>query len=234
MRSQIVIHLIKNQLLDLRKNAAIFSIAIIAPFLAFIMNLLDQASPTLLAPMWVNYAVVLVGVMLPGVLIAEEKEKGVLDSLLVSPARYNEIILSKILVALLVIFIDVLLILGLNVGFIGNQWIIWAGVLLSSTLFIQIGLIIGLFADSQVDASTTCTPVMLFFLLIPMFSSVLPDFIRWAIDYVPSLALMDIVKTGLEVGSVSKSMTDLLVLIIWNGLAVYFTKLGIKHQFSGN
>lgn len=234
MRWQIISKLMKNQLLDLRKNPSILPIVILPPFLALIMNMLNQAPQGILLPMWINYAVVLVGIMLPGILTAEEKEKGVLDSLLVSPARYLEIIISKILVALLIIIVDVLLVLIPNVGFGGNQLIIWLAVVLSSGFFIQVGLIIGLFTSSQVAAGAFSTPAMLFFFLVPMFSNVLPKVFKIVVEYLPSLALMEIAKTGIEAGSVSSNLIDFAALIIWNGIAFYFTKLGIKHQFSGS
>lgn len=231
MRGQIVRKLIRKDLRDLLKNASILPIVLMAPFLAFIMSKLEQGPSDMMLPIWINYALAMVGVMIPGFLTAEEKEKGTLDSLLVSPAKHNEIILGKVIFALAIIIIDVLLVLIPNSGLIGNQLMVWVGIILGSIFFIQVGLIIGLFTNSQVAAGALSSPAMLFFFLTPMFSGVLPNIFKVMIEYMPSLAVMEIVRGGLLTSPLNNFFPEFITLIAWNIVAFYFTHLGIRRQF---
>ncbi len=231
MRSQIISKLIIKDLRDLMKNPSILPIVVLAPFLAFIMTKLTQGPKEQLLPMWIIYALAMVGVMIPGFLTAEEKEKGTLDSLLISPARHEEIIMGKVLFSLMIIIVDVFLVLAPNNGLTGNQVLLWFGVVLASVFFIQIGLIIGLFTNSQVAAGAISSPAMLFFFLTPMFAEVLPKVFQSMIEYLPSSSVTIMMRVSIQAGSFGEVIPSIISLVVWNIIAYVFTLMGIRRQF---
>ena len=232
MRTNILMLLVKKDIKDLLKNMSILPILLIGPFLAILMSRITQSAPAAdTLPMWILYGIAMVGIMIPGFTIAEEKEKATLDSLLVSPATSNEIILGKVIYTLLSIIIVSFLTIMPNGGLIGNQFMIWWGIVFGAVFFIQIGLIIGLFTKNQVSAGAYMTPAMLIFILLPMVSSIAPSFLKTIIEYSPSLNVMTLAHSGLVNQGLPEVWKHVLLLFGWNIIAFIFTRRGFKHQF---
>lgn len=231
MRFDMLLKLVKKEFKDIAKNASILPILLIAPFLSLIMTKLEQAPKEYMLPIWIVYGLAMVGTMLPGFLTAEEKEKKTLDSLLVSPLSHNEVIVGKVIFTMVMICLVTILVLAPNGGFMGNQLWVWLAVILGGAFFIQVGLIIGLFTDSQVTAGAFLSPVMLFFVLTPMFMAVVPPFLRTMMEYLPSIAILEISGAGFLAKGFNEIWRELLILLGWNLVAFYITKLGIKRQF---
>ncbi len=81
MRFNMLVSLIKKDVKDLTKNMSILPIIILPPFIAFVYSFIEDLPADKMLPMWILYGLAMVGLMLSGFTMAEEKEKKTLDSL---------------------------------------------------------------------------------------------------------------------------------------------------------
>ncbi|MCK4258456.1 MAG: ABC transporter permease [Halanaerobiales bacterium] len=231
MRFYMILSLLKKDLKDLMKNMSILPIIILPPFIAFIYSFIQDIPKEVMLPMWVLYGLAMVGIMIPGFTLAEEKEKKTLDSLLVSPATYHEIVIGKILFSLIMVMFVSLLVLAPNGGITGNQFLVWLVVILGALLFIQLGLIIGFYTESQVSASAMISPMMLFFVLSPVFMAIVPEFLKNIFEYLPNISILESVRSGILGEGFGQVWKEILTLVVWNVIAYFFTQRGVRHQF---
>ncbi len=96
-----------------------------------------------LVPIIVFYALVLAGVAVPGSSLVEEKEKGTLMAILVSPVKVSEVLTAKWLLGLSLTFVMAMVTLALN-GAIGSRpFDVMLVVLVASLLTAMLGLLVG-------------------------------------------------------------------------------------------
>src|SRR5699024_2168058 len=94
-------------------------------------------------------------------LIAEEKERNTLRSLLLSPASLTDILIGKSLLVTVASAISVVVSFYL-VGYMLTAMMM-VGILISLLFYAALGTICGLFAKSSMEASFTVLPVMILF-----------------------------------------------------------------------
>lgn len=112
------------------------------------------------------------GVYCTAATLAEEKEKNTLRTLMTSSVNGLEFFLGSLIpVVLMSTVVNVLctFIAGFDLGL--SQWIPFLAITVAcSAISAVIGMIFGIFAKTQVSASTITTPVLIIFMMIPMFS----------------------------------------------------------------
>lgn len=112
------------------------------------------------------------GVYCTAAALAEEKEKNTLRTLMTSSVNGLEFFLGSLIpVVLMSTVVNVLctFIAGFDLGL--SQWIPFLAITVAcSAISAVIGMIFGIFAKTQVSASTITTPVLIIFMMIPMFS----------------------------------------------------------------
>ena len=111
------------------------------------------------------------GVYCTAAALAEEKEKNTLRTLMTSSVNGLEFFLGSLIpVVLMSTVVNVLcaLIAGFEMGL--PQWIPYLAITVAcSAISAVIGMIFGIFAKTQVSASTITTPALLVLMMIPMF-----------------------------------------------------------------
>ncbi len=96
-----------------------------------------------LVPIIVFYALVLAGVAVPGSSMVEEKEKGTLMAILVTPVKVGEVLAAKWLLGLSLTFVMAMMTLALN-GALGSRPLdVMLVVLIASLLTAMLGLLVG-------------------------------------------------------------------------------------------
>ncbi len=117
------------------------------------------------------------GIYCPCLLLAEEKEKNTLRVLMTSSVNGLEFFLGSILPVFIVTAIINFLLMPISGYMIsGNDLAVFALVsILSSLTSCIIGMLLGIFAKNQVSAGTIITPVVLIFMLIPMFANMIEE-----------------------------------------------------------
>ena len=104
--------------------------------------------------------------------LAEEKEKNTLRTLMTSSVNGLEFFLGSLIpVVLMSSVVNVLCTFIAGFDMEPFQWISFLAITVAcSSISAVIGMIFGIFAKTQVSASTITTPALLIFMMIPMFS----------------------------------------------------------------
>lgn len=165
-------------------------------------------------------------------LIAEEKEKNTLRSLMLSPATIPEILIGK---SMLTFIVTILIVAGcmlLSEYNPGNLLIMIVALLLSTIFYIAVGTLLGLFAKTVMESSVIVLPVPFLFSLGPMAMVLLvEDYpILKVIEYLPStqlILLAESLENNFEVGDFIK---PIIIILLWILLAIIATVMAYKKR----
>lgn len=148
---------------EFSRNYAVSIMALIPLVLAFVYNKAG-ASNAIIYISLINMAFSLVTAYVQCCLIAEEKEKNTLRSLMLSPASLGDIIIGKSLF----VFALSSVVIVLTTTFFGykptNILLLSLAILLSIIFYIAIGTFCGLFTKTIMEASIMILPVMIVFI----------------------------------------------------------------------
>jgi ABC-2 type transport system permease protein len=114
--------------------------------------------------------VTMAGILIPAMMIAEEKEKRTLEVLLLSPAKPAEIFLGKSLTTFLSIIACMFILMLIDNRNWNNTPVILAATGLASVFCIIFGLITGIFSKNQMSTGIVSTPLIFLFLMLPTFA----------------------------------------------------------------
>ena len=104
--------------------------------------------------------------------LAEEKEKNTLRTLMTSSVNGLEFFLGSLIpVVLMTEIVNVLCVFIAQITMTHTQWAAYLSVTTVVSVIASVGgMILGIFSRNQVTASTLSTPVVLVFMMIPMFT----------------------------------------------------------------
>ncbi len=146
------------------------------------------------------FLVVMVGMYVPSMLIAEEKEKNTMEVLMLSPARPIEIFVGKgILTIFSIIIISFVIALMVGMSPI-NLLIIIIATTLTSTFAIFVGMIVGLISPNQMSTGVVGLPVYLLLLLIPQLSGMGVTVVDFIARFLPTYYFLNILELTLIEG----------------------------------
>lgn len=188
-----------------------------------------QASASLL-PLWLTITAVMIGVMVLSGSFAEEKEKGTLDNIRISPATDGEILLSKGISGTLLVMLISLIMLVLNrVELSGPAAMVCALLLLLGAVsFTAIGLLIGLFSKTQ-SAARAISTIVYFPLIFPALAADISQATRYIAAFLPSFYLYRGLKETLQYQAAPSAIrSDILGLALFAILLASATFLGYK------
>jgi ABC-2 type transport system permease protein len=152
------------------------------------------------------FLVIMVGMYVPSMIIAEEKEKKTIEILLLSPAKPLEVFIGKGLITLISILITAVILLIISGNLQTQIYLILIATTLISTFSIFLGMIVGLLAENQMSTGVIGLPVYLILLLVPQFSMmgirIMEDIGRFLPTYY-YLDLLNIVTEGKEIRLIS-------------------------------
>ncbi len=142
-------------------------------------------------PIWITITMTMIGILIISGNLAEEKDNRTLAALLVTPMDEANIIVGKGLFGFLLSLITVIIMCILN-GFLPASFLNFIVLIylitVASICFTSIGLIIGVFADSQSSARALGT-VIYFPLLFPALIYNLSEFTRKLAGFFPTYYL---------------------------------------------
>lgn len=179
----------------------------------------------LLLSTWILFAQVMVGIMMMGPNLIEERESKTMDALLVTPLSFRQIIIAKGLAVLLFSLLSQMLVLLINYGFKNDLVLNMLYMVLGGVVFVQIGLIIGMKVNSSKTGSAISSALMILFFLLPTVYLSLPE---WSYVFVILIPSIEIVENMNSILSGSGMMfTETALLCLWIGLlALWINKLG--------
>ncbi|GEN45441.1 ABC transporter permease [Alkalibacillus haloalkaliphilus] len=218
MNTKRVLAIFEKDIKDFFKNTSLIIMPIVPIFLAIFYNaLFDDFIP--LFTIFIIIGMVFAGVTSYCIMImmAEEKEKNTLRTLMMSPASFLDIIVGKSLVATVMTVLTLLIsLLILDFYHIFNIQTI-LGSVLSLLFFILLGIGIGLFAKSVATASVYIMPIIFIFGFSPMFDLFGLEeghFVNVIFDNLPVSLLMHTSEDG--------SWMALILITIWVVVAYLF------------
>ncbi|RLL42025.1 ABC transporter permease [Oceanobacillus piezotolerans] len=205
----------QKDLKDLSKNMYIGSTVLIVILLAALYGRMGEV-PLEMHYLVINFVFAMVTAFIQCAIIAEEKEKNTLRSLMLSPASMNDIIFGKSLVTFVVTILTVVLCAWLT-GYQPADILPIAFALILSTLFyIALGTILGLLSKSVMEASVIILPVVFIFGFGSFLMSYVEEYSFLAfVEYLPSVQLIELayeVEEGLGFGDL---WFHLFIIALW-------------------
>jgi len=151
-------------------------------------------------------------------LIAEEKEKNTLRSLMLSPATTLEILGGKSVLTALITLLTIIISAVITGYTPSHLFIIVIALLISCLFYLALGTLLGLMTSSVMEASVAVLPVMFLFgfgTLLQQVSDKYPVFS--VVDYLPNLQLLELAKK-VEDGASFSSLSINLTIILMAGV----------------
>lgn len=199
---------------EFTRNYAI-SVSLIFPiFVALFLRVSPTSLPEAFAfGLVLNTSFVVLTCLAQACLIAEEKERNTLRSLMMTPATTMDVLIGKSTL----VFVMSAVALTIATYILGYEpasiWAFVAVIILSIILYTAVGTIIGLFSKTVLEASLYILPVMLVFTGAPWGTVLEDDYpIFKVLDYVPSSQLVHLLDIGYTTGELLK---PLLIILAW-------------------
>lgn len=205
----------QKDLKDFSRNMAISITLLFPPILAFFYSRsgVDSIEAYYLI---INMVFTMIATFVQACLIAEEKDKDTLRSLMLSPASSTEILIGKSLLSFILtmgVMVLTIICLGYQPENIG---IIAFSIVLSSVFYISLGTILGLYAKTVMEASVIVLPVIFLFSFSAFITEQIDDYpFLKVVNYFPNIQLTEIAyivnSSSIDVGL----WKNILVISVW-------------------
>lgn len=213
------------------RNYAISTMVLMPLALAFLYSMTgDMDLQSMFIP--INLTFAMITAFIQSCLIAEEKEHNTLRSLLLSPASVADVLIGKSAL----VFVITVVILGMCMWMLdftpSNLFAMGIALVLSTIFYLAMGLIVGLYTKTVMEASVGILPVMLVFSfgpLVLLFADRYP--ILEIFQWLPSAQLI-LLEQNSAVGATSDILISLVVLTVWAIVAVIVSAVLFKKRMS--
>lgn len=138
-----------------------------------------------LVPFIMMYALVVASVFLPAFSLADEREKGTLNALIVTPVKLTEVVTAKGILGVILAFAMTILTLWLNDALGANPLALLVVLLFGAILCVEVGLIYGT-ASKDVTAVFTLIKGTAILLIGPTAFYIFPDWPQWIAKLFPT------------------------------------------------
>jgi ABC-2 type transport system permease protein len=216
--------LVKKEMKDFTKNMNVSLMCILPILFAFIFTNMRGGDfghgmpKTDLLNTCLNMSLILSATFAVSMLIAEEKEKNTMRTLMLSSVAPIEFLLGKAVVMFLfttVSNIAIYFIAGMDIQYFGH-YLFWSTLVVLS--MIQIGGIMGLIAPNQMATGVIGMPVLMSFLLIPMLAPA-SDIMKKIASLLPNYNLQVILGRIMSGAGYEGSTNNMLAILAWIVLA---------------
>ena len=141
--------------------------------------------------------------------------------MMLSPASSLEVLLGKSALTALITFVICISNFAILGVLKGNMVLIVLFLLVSILFFLMLGTAIGLISKTMASTSVIGMPVLIIFLLAPMLGEFIKsDFLKKAINFIPTKHLADAMPKMLAGKGFSTVSGDLINIIIWCVLSI--------------
>ncbi|AWB46614.1 hypothetical protein DCC85_22195 [Paenibacillus sp. CAA11] len=203
---------------DYKEFSRNYAISIILIFPILFAFLFRSAGPSLPGAIGflLNTSFVILTSLAQACLIAEEKERNTLRSLMMTPATTMDVLIGKSAL----VFVMSAVVLAVSTYILGyepaSMWAFVAAVILSIILYIAAGTICGLFSKTVLEASLSIMPVALVFTGAPWGVLLADHFpIFKMLEYAPSVQLVHLLEIRSTVFTMGDLLKSLLIILVW-------------------
>ncbi|WP_405170133.1 ABC transporter permease [Paenibacillus sp. FSL H8-0280] len=192
------------------------SIMLLVPILfAFLFRTAGPSLPGAIGFL-LNISFVLLTSFAQACLIAEEKERNTLRSLMMTPATTMDVLVGKSTL----VFVMSAVVLAIATYILGYEpasiWAFAIAIILSIILYTAVGTICGLFSKTILEASLAIIPAAMVFSAPPVATILFGDFaIFKVLDYTPSIQLVNLLNIPNASFTMSDLLKPLLIILIW-------------------
>ncbi|MDR9855491.1 ABC transporter permease [Paenibacillus sp. VCA1] len=204
---------------EFSRNYAISIMLIFPILLSFLFKGQDLSSVGtvgLILGLVLNISFTIITSFVQACLIAEEKERNTLRSLMMTPATTMDVLIGKsalVFVISAVVLAIVTYILGYKPASI---WAFVAAIIFSIILYTAVGTICGLFSKTLLEASLFVIPLLFVFTSAPYGALLVKDFpIFKVLEYVPSSQLVYLLDTRNISLTTGELLKPLLIILAW-------------------
>lgn len=175
---------------------------------------------------WILFAEVMVGIMLTGPSLLEERESRTFDALLVSPLGRGQIILAKGATVLMFSLLAQCVVFLLNEGAHSGLLAALPYMLAGGIIFVEVGMVIGLKLARRKRRSRQFSSDDCVFLVVSVYGS-LPDWAYPLFALLPSVEVVENLNSVLN-GS-GPLLGESLLLLLWiSALAVWIWRIDLE------
>ncbi|MCR8844646.1 ABC transporter permease [Paenibacillus sp. SC116] len=202
---------------DALKNSTLLLTAVIPILLSYAIGTqMNELVSILFITLPINMALVMTCANVQAMMIAEEKEKHTLRVLMLSPARPMEVLLGKSFIAMMmtvIVMVASYMVAGIDrIPLTGLIAILIPSII----IYLALGTIIGLLSRTAMESSFVSMPVMLLFLMGPMYAPALNiELLTSLIVYTPTEQLAAAVGIMLEGGTVADIWKPIVIVSAW-------------------
>lgn len=200
---------------EFSRNYAI-SIMLIVPIIFAVLFRSAGASLPGASGFLFNSSFVLLTSFAQACLIAEEKERNTLRSLMMTPATTIDVLIGKSTL----VFVMSAVVLAISTYLFGYEpasiWAFVVVIILSIILYTAVGTICGLFSKTLLDASLSLLPVAFIFMGAPWGAMFVKDYpIFKVLDYMPSSQLVHLLGMSNTVFTTGDVLKPLFITLVW-------------------
>jgi ABC-2 type transport system permease protein len=218
--------LFKKELKDIGKNVNVLSMCVLPIAICIIYskvfggNTIEGLNKGAILILCLGANISMITSFVVAMLIAEEKEKNTLRTLMLSSVSPLEFLVGKAIITLLIIeVIDIIMffIVGMDVQYLGKVMLITTLVAIS---MIGIGGVIGMFSPNQMATGVVGMPVIMIFFFIPMLAK-LNETLAKISEILPNYhmnLLLEKVFKGETIGT--ESVYSILAILAWIAISV--------------
>ncbi len=219
---------------DLLKNMNVFLYVVLPIFFAFLYSKMESPKESIFS-LCVIMTLAMVPIALMATIIAEEKEKNTLRTLMLKDIKALEILIAKVMICILFVFLDNILIYFI-IGVPMTHFIVYQLVCLFVGLaVILFGTVVGLVSKNQMSAGLLSVPAMLL-VMAPLFIGILKNDVANKISsLIPTDAMMTIIKNISEnTANFTSIGMPFFVILVWLIISVVvfvimYKKVGIDN-----
>lgn len=215
MNLRIIKRLIKKDFKNCFLNKNIFLMMIVPIFFCFIYRNITK-DPTYVLWLCTMFSISIIPTTVLPMMVAEEKEKNTLRSLMLANVTAFEFLFSKAFVCVLLTLVDALIVFFIMKTDTTLLPIYTGSIILSTTSLLLLGAVAGLFSKDQASAGTIATPLMLIVMMPSVFSG-LSEFMEKVSILVPTTSFRTLLFSqidGLPFLSY-ENMIAVIVCLVW-------------------
>lgn len=154
---------------DIRTNLNVIYMYLLPVLLTYIFgNFIPDMPEGFALSFGLLFMVVMIGMYVPSMIIAEEKEKKTLEVLLLSPASAVEVFTGKGLVTFISMVITTFILLLVSGSGFEHLGVIIPATFVASIFSIFLGIVVGLLAPNQISTGLVGTPIYMLLYLFPL------------------------------------------------------------------
>lgn len=221
--------LFRQEAKEMVRNPAILVVVFLPILMSTVMMSVMKlaGSEFLLLSIWMLFAQVMIGIMLAGPNLVEERETKTIDTLLCSPLNAAQILVAKGGIVFLCSFFSQMVVYFINEGLSPSLPLLLLPMILGGVIFVEIGIVIGLSVNSSKNGSALSAAIMVALFLVVAVYTAVPDLIQKIMLMIPSVAVSEVMAAVLNGGNIFG--IPLLIALAWaGGLALVIKKLGFR------